>query len=154
MNQMDVYEQIRKLGYELPPVPPLAGLYLPVKQVGSLLYVSGQGCTRGGKAVYAGKMGADQDLQGGQSAARLCILNALSVLHQYLSDLNRIKNVVKILGFVASAPGFGDQPMVMNGASQFLIEVFGEKGRHARSAIGANELPGDITVEIELIVEV
>jgi len=151
---MDVYEKIKALSGELPPPPPLAGMYIPVKQVGNLLYLSGQGCTVEGKVAYAGKLGLDQDIAGGQAAARLCIVNALSVLQQYLSDLNRIKNVVKLLGFVASAPGFGDQPLVMNGASQFLIDVFGDRGRHARSAIGVNELPGNITVEIELILEI
>ncbi len=150
----DVYERITAQGLTLPPCPPLAGLYVPVKQVGNLLYISGQGCTKDGLPVYSGKVGAEQDIAGGQAAARLCVVNALSVLHQYLGDLNKIKNIVKLLGFVSSASGFGSQPQVMNGASQLLIDIFGERGKHARSAIGSNELPSNITLEIEMIVEI
>jgi enamine deaminase RidA (YjgF/YER057c/UK114 family) len=150
----DVYDRIASLGLKLPPCPPLAGLYMPVKRSGDLLFVSGQGCTAEGHPVYSGKVGAEQDIAGGQAAARLCALNALSVLDQYLGDLNKVKNIVKLLGFVASAPGFGSQPLVMNGASQLLIDVFGECGKHARSAIGTSELPSNITMEIEMIVEI
>ena len=124
---MDVYENIRKSGYELPPSPPKGGIYKPVKQVGNLLFISGQGATR----------------------------NGLSVLHEYLGDLNKIKSVVKILAFVASAPGFNSQPAVVDGASQLLKDVFGDdNGVGARSAISAIELPGNISVEIEFIFEI
>ena len=102
---MDVYENIRKSGYELPPSPPKGGIYKPVKQVGNLLYISGQGATKDGQPVVSGKLGSERTIEEGQEAARICTLNALSVLHEYLGDLNKIKSVVKILAFVASAPG-------------------------------------------------
>ncbi|WZL81124.1 RidA family protein [Vallitaleaceae bacterium 9-2] len=151
---MNVYDNLKKLNLELPPVPPLGGIYTPVKQVGNLLYTSGQGATRDGVPYISGKAGADVTMEEAQEAAVGATLNMLSALHEYTGDLNRIKNVVKILGFVASAPGFSDQPKVMNAASQLLGDVFGEAGQHARSAIGTNELPGNLTVEIEAIFEV
>ncbi|TCL70088.1 enamine deaminase RidA (YjgF/YER057c/UK114 family) [Hydrogenispora ethanolica] len=150
---MCVYENLKKLQLELPAPPPLGGVYVPVKQVGNLLFTAGQGSTQNGVPVVAGKAGADVSIETAQNGARIAALNMLSILHQYTGDLNRIKNVVKILGFVASAPGFGDQPKVMNAASQLLVDLFGEAGRHARSAIGVNELPGNITVEIEGVFE-
>ena len=152
---MDIYEKLKDLGLELPPPPPLGGIYKPVKQVGNLLFVSGQGPTSKDGSEIKGKVGADRTIEEGQQAARFCALNALSVLHHYLGDLNKIKSTVKILAFVQSAPGFGRQPEVVNGASQLLADVFGkERGIGARSAIGTNELPDDITVEIEFIFEV
>ncbi len=151
---MDVYQRLQELQITLPTPPPLAGLYQPVKRVGNMLYVSGQGPTENGAPLVSGKVGRERTVQDGQYAARLCALNALSVLHQYLGDLNEIKSVVKLLAFVASAEGFGRQPEVANGASQLLLEIFGpERGVGARSAIGTNELPGGITVEIEFIFE-
>ena len=150
---MNIYENLKKMGIELPPPPPRGGIYVPVKQIGNLLFTAGQGCTLNGTPVVQGKAGADVTMEEAQKAARIAALNMLSILHDYTGDLNRIKNVVKILGFVASAPGFGNQPQVMNGASQLLVDVFGEAGQHARSAIGTNELPGNITVEIEGIFE-
>jgi enamine deaminase RidA (YjgF/YER057c/UK114 family) len=151
---MCVYENLKKLNLELPAPPPPGGVYVPVKQVGNLLFTAGQGPTVDGKPIYTGKLGKDLTIEQGQEAAKVVALNMLSVLHQHLGDLNRIKNVVKLLGLVASAPGFGEQPRVVNAASQLLVDVFGEKGRHARSAIGTNELPGNIPVEIEGIFEV
>jgi len=151
---MDVYGNLKRLGLELPAPPAPGGLYAPVKQVGNLLYTSGQGSNVNGKSAFIGKVGSDLTIEQGQEAARIVALNILSVLHAYLGDLNKIKNVVKILGFVASAPGFGEQPKVINGASQLLIDVFGESGKHTRSAIGSNELPGNIPVEIEGIFEI
>ena len=152
---MDVYKRLEDLEIELPPVPPLAGIFRPVKQVGNMLYVSGQGPTRNGEAVVSGKVGKERSIEEGQYAAKLCVLNALSNLHQYLGDLNKIKSLVKQLVFVASAEDFGRQPEVANGASQVLIDILGEdRGLGARSAIGTNELPGNITVEIEFVFEV
>jgi len=152
---MNVYEKLKELGLELPPPPPLGGIYIPVKQIGNIVYVSGQGPTKDGIPQIIGKIGAERSIEDGKKAARLCVLNALSVLHHYLGDLNKIKSTVKLLAFVASAPGFNCQPEVINGASQLLIDVFGEeRGVGARSSIGTNELPGDITVEIEFIFEV
>jgi len=151
---MDAYENLTKLGYSLPELPSLGGLYVRMKRIGSMVYVSGQGPAVNGVPPRKGKVGADMTVEEGQEAARMCVLNALAVLHDGLGSLERVKNVVKLLGFVASAPGFTSQPMVINGASQLLIDVFGEAGKHARSAVGTNELPGDIPVEIEFIFEV
>ncbi len=151
---MSAYENLSKRGYTLPAPPPLGGLYVRVKRIGNMAYVSGQGPTLNGVPAFKGKLGVEVTLAQGQEAARTCTLNALAVLHDSLGSLDKVKNVVKVLGFVASAPGFNDQPMVINGCSQLLIDVFGESGKHARSAIGTNELPGNIPVEIEFIFEV
>jgi len=151
---MDVYEKLNALNLELPPPPPAAGIYKPVRQAGNLLYISGQGCTHAGKPAFTGKLGAERTIEEGQAASRLCALNALSALHGFLGDLNLVKGVVKLLGFVQSAPGFGEQPQVMNGASGLLRDIWGENGVGARSAIGTNELPGNITVEVEFIFEI
>lgn len=151
---MGAIENLKKAGYSLPALPPLGGLYVRMKRIGSFAYVSGQGCTVKGEPVFKGKLGANITLEQGQEAARICVLNALAVLQDELGSLEKVKNVVKVLGFVASAPGFNNQPLVINGCSQLLIDVFGNAGRHARSAIGTNELPGDIPVEIEFIFEV
>ena len=150
----DVYQKLKELGHELPPPPPPGGIYKPVRQVGNLLYVSGQGSTVAGVPVIIGKVGEACDIKQGQAAARMCALNALAVLHDALGDLNRIKGVVKTLGFIASAPGFNKQPLVLNGCSGLLRELFGEDGVGARSAIGTNELPEGITCEVEFIFEI
>ena len=152
---MNIYTKLEELDIELPSPPPAMGIYKPVKQVGSMLFVSGQGPTRDGIPLVTGKVGAERTIEEGQEAARLCALNALSVLHGYLGDLNKIKSTVKILGFVASSPDFGRQPEVINGASRLLADIFGEEnGIGARSAIGTNELPASISVEIEFVFEV
>ena len=151
---MNVYDRLSELGCELPALPPPGGIYKPVKQVGTMLYVSGQGPIQNGTPGFTGKVGRERSLEEGREAARLCALNALSVLHQHLGDLNAIKSLVKTLGFVASAPGFNAQPKVIDGASTLLRDIWGEDGVGARSAIAANELPGDITVEIEFIFEI
>lgn len=152
---MDVYARLKELGLELPALPPKGGVYKPVKQVGNMLYVSGQGSTVGGVPTVTGKVGTERTLVEGQQAARICAMNALSTLHDYLGDLNKIKSLVKMLAFVASAPNFNMQPKVIDGASQLLADIFGmDNGIGARSAIGTNELPGNITVEIEFIFEI
>ena len=151
---MNVYEKLDELGLILPPFPKKGGVYAKVKRVGNLLYISGQGPTVNGEPLYTGKLGSTISFEDGQEAAKACALNVLSCLEEYLGDLNQVKNIVKILAFVASAEGFTQQPQVVNSASQLFIDVFGEAGEAARSAIGTNELPGNIPVEIEAIVEV
>lgn len=151
---MDVYARLKELGLELPELPPAGGIYKPVRPVGNLLYISGQGPLIKGKTVVMGKLGAELTIEQGQEAARNCALNGLSALHAFLGDLNKIKGLVKILAFVASAPNFNMQPKVIDGASQMLRDIFGEDGVGARSAIGTNELPGNIPVEIEFIFEI
>jgi enamine deaminase RidA (YjgF/YER057c/UK114 family) len=151
---MSVYENLKKLHIELPEPPAKGGIYIPVRQVGNLIFTSGVGPIVNGIPAFVGKIGKDLTIEEGELAARIVAINILSILHQFLTDLNRIKQVVKILGFVASAEKFGRQPQVINGASQLFVDVFGEIGQHARSAIGTNELPGNIPVEIEGIFEV
>lgn len=151
---MDVYENLTKFNITLNEPPPKGGLYIPVSQVGSLLFTSGIGPIINGTPIYMGKIGLDLNIEQGQEAARLVAINMLSVLHFYLQDLNRINKVVKILGFVASSNNFLSQPQVINSASQVFIDTFGECGQHARSAIGTNVLPGNIPVEIEGIFEI
>jgi len=151
---MDIYEKLKELDITLPTPPQPMGIYKPVKQVGNLLYISGQGPMKSGAPLVRGKVDADLTIEEGQYAARLCALNALGILQDYLGDLNRVRSVVKILAFVASSPGFGRQPEVVNGASRLFADIFGEeRGIGARSAIGASELPSDIAVEIEFIFE-
>lgn len=149
---MSVYKRLRELDLTLPELPPRGGIYKPVQEIGGMLYVSGQGATKAGIPVIAGKLGAEVSIEDGKKAAQLCALNGLSVLHDYLGDLNRIRCLVKMLGFVASAAGFNKQPAVVDGASALLCDIFGEEyGLGSRSAIGVNELPGNIAVEIEFI---
>lgn len=151
---MDVYARLKELNLTLPAPPPAGGIYKPVRPVGNCLYVSGQGATKAGVPVIAGKAGAERTLEEAQEAAKICVLNGLSVLHEYLGDLNKIKGLVKMLAFVQSAPGFSQQPKVIDTASALLRDIWGEAGVGARSAIGVNELPGNITVEIEFIFEI
>ncbi|MBK8049398.1 MAG: RidA family protein [Anaerolineales bacterium] len=150
---MTIDERLAELGIELPEAPKAVGKYVLSVQTGNLLYTSGIGPQRDGQFPYQGHLGSELTIEEGQAAARLCMLNLLSLIRDAVGSLDRVARVVKVLGFVASAPGFGQQPSVMNGASQLLIDVFGERGRHARSAIGVNELPLNIAVEIEMIVE-
>jgi enamine deaminase RidA (YjgF/YER057c/UK114 family) len=151
---MDVYARLKELNLALPDIPPRAGIYKPVRQAGNCLYVSGQTPTRAGTPVFTGKVGAERTVEEGQEAARICTLNALSNLHHFLGDLNKIKGLIKTLGFVRSADGFNQQPQVINGASALLQDIWGEDGLGARSAIGAYGLPGGVSVEIEFIFEI
>lgn len=151
---MNVNETLKKLDVELPNPPPKGGVYKPVKQVGKLLFVSGQGCTKDGKPLFQGKVGKECTLEMGQAAAKVCALNALSVLKDYLGDLDKVKCLVKTLAFVSSDPTFSQQHLVANGCSMFLSEVFGaDNGVGSRSAIGVAQLPGNIPVEIEFVFE-
>ena len=151
---MDVYARLKELNLTLPEPPKAGGIYKPVRQTGNCLYVSGQGPSKAGVPAFTGKAGADRTVEEAQEAARICVLNGLSVLHDYLGDLNKIKGLVKTLAFVQSAAGFNQQPKVIDAASALLRDIWGEAGVGARSAIGVNELPGNITVEIEFIFEI
>ena len=147
-------EKLQQLGIVLERVPVPVAEYVPAKTVGSLVYTSGCDCRVDGVLKYTGKLGAELSIEQGYDAARQVMVNIISVLKEHLGDLDRIKQVVKMLAFVNSAGGFVEQPYVINGASELLVQVFGEKGRHARAAISANELPFNTPVEIELIVEI
>jgi len=151
---MEVEKRIRELGLELPePSKPVAA-YVPCVRVGNLLFVSGHGPVKNGKPTVTGKVGRDITEEKAYDVAAQVALNCLATIKAEVGDLDRVERVVKLLGFVASVEGFSRQPWVINGASELLIKIFGEKGRHARSAIGVNQLPLDIPVEIEMIVEV
>ena len=146
--------RLRALGIELPAPPRPVASYVPAVRTGNLVFLSGQGPTAGGKAAVTGKVGAELTEEAGYKAARSTILNSLAVLRAEVGSLDRVRRIVKLVGWVNSAPGFTRQPWVINGASDLLVEIFGEAGRHARSAVGASELPLGIPVEIELVVEV
>ena len=151
---MLVEQRLRELGYALPEPPTPKGAYLTAVEVDGMLYTAGSSCFEDGVVKYQGKLGSDVTLEEGRDAARCTMLNLLSVIKQQIGDLDRIDRVVKVLGFVASAPGFNSQPQVLNGASELLVEVLGERGRHARSAVGVSELPMNVCIEIEMIVKV
>jgi len=148
--------RLAELGYELPPVPPAPGRpYEAAVQVGNVVYGSGNtSMDRLTGEVYRGQVGGDVDLEAARQYARVALLNALAGLKSHLGDLARIKRFVRLTGYVNSHPTFTRQPEVMNAASELLVAVFGEAGRHARSAIGVAQLPAGATVEVEVTVEV
>lgn len=148
-----ITDRIADLGLTLPPVPTPAGSYVPAVSTGPYIYTSGQVPLRDGKPILAGKVGADVTPEQAAELAAHCALNALAAIGGVV-DLDAIVKVVKVVGFVASAPDFTAQPGVLNGASDLLGKIFGDAGRHARSAVGVAVLPLDVPVEVELIVEV
>ena len=153
MSEID--EKLKKMGITLPEPPAKGGLYTPVKEFGDhFLYCSGCGPQINGTSID-GKLGADLTLEQGQEAAYRCMLNLLANLKAKLGDLDRIKRFVKVLGFVNSTDDFTQQPQVINGGSQLLLDLFGEeKGLPARTAMGSNATPGNIAVELEVLVEI
>ena len=141
-------------GISLPNAQKAVANYVPAVRSGNLIFLAGQGPMLDGKPVVTGKVGAEVSEEEGYRAARIAMLNSLAVLRAEVGSLDRVRQVVKVTARVNSAPGFTRQPWVVNGASDVLVEVFGNAGHHARSAVGANELPFNIPVEIEMIVEV
>jgi enamine deaminase RidA (YjgF/YER057c/UK114 family) len=141
-----------QIALPLPPQP--LATYVPVVRAGDLLFLSGVLPMRDGQLAFSGKLGRDLTVEQGMEAARLAILNALAIARQELGTLDRIMRVVKVIGHVASAEGFVQQPQVLNGASDLLVSIFGAAGRHARVAVGAAELPRGAPVEIEVILSV
>jgi enamine deaminase RidA (YjgF/YER057c/UK114 family) len=146
--------RLKELGIELPAAPKPVANYVPVVRVGDLLFLSGVLPSKEGQLVMTGKLGADVSIEQGVAAARLAVLNALAIVKAEAGSLDRVKRIVKMVGHIASASGFTDQPQVLNGASDLLVAVFGEAGRHARVAVGAAELPRQAPIELELIVQV
>lgn len=146
--------QISEIGLTLPEVAAPAGAYVPALEVGELVYTSGQLPIVDGTLAVTGTLGAEVDVATGYDAARIAALNALAAIKSVIGDLDNIEQIVKMTGFVNSAPDFTDHPKVINGASEFLHEVFGQRGAHARSAVGVAALPMNTPVEIELIVKV
>lgn len=150
---MEIEKRLETMGIDLPaPQEPVAN-FVSLTVSGNLVVVSGQGPLRDGKPVYQGVVGSTVSEPEAYDAARICAINAVGALKAGLGDLDRISRAVKLLGFVASAPDFYRQPFVINGASDFLVETFGDRGRHARSAIGTSVLPFNIPVEVEFIFE-
>jgi enamine deaminase RidA (YjgF/YER057c/UK114 family) len=146
--------RLKELRIELPAAPQPVANYVPVVRVGDLLYLSGVLPSKEGQLVMTGKLGTDVSIEQGVAAAKLAVLNALAIVKVEAGSLDRVKRIVKMVGHIASASGFTDQPLVLNGASDLLVAVFGEAGRHARVAVGAAELPRRAPIEIELIVQV
>jgi enamine deaminase RidA (YjgF/YER057c/UK114 family) len=146
--------RLEALGIELPLAPRPLASYVPAVRSGNLVFLAGQGPVADGKLVATGKVGADLTEEEAYKAARITILNSLAVLRAEIGTLDCVRRIVKLTGWVNSAPGFTRQPWVINGASDLLVEIFGDAGCHARSAVGANELPLNIPVEIELVVEI
>lgn len=149
-----IEDKIKELGYTLPETPKPLAAYIPAIKTGNYVYTSGQVPFLNGELKYAGKVGDDLTLEQGQKAAELCVLNALSAVKRVINDLEKIEKIVKLTVFVNSAAEFTDQPKVANGASELLGKIFGENGKHARSAVGVSELPVNSAVEVEMIVEV
>ena len=146
--------RLEELGLILPESPPPMANYVSVQRTGNLLFFSGSGPFQDGKPVVFGKLGKELTLEEGYNAAKLTALNLISILKKTVGDLDKVKQIVKLLAFVASTDDFTQQPAVVNGASDLFVEVFGDKGKHARSAIAANVLPFSIPIEIEMIVEI
>ena len=152
---MSVEDRLKELGIELPPEPPPAANYVPYMQEGSLVFVAGQvPRAADGSLPFRGKVGRELSEEEGYRAARLCALNCLAQVKAALGSLDRVKQVVRIGGFVNSAEDFVNHPEVINGASDVVVEVFGERGRHARAAVGCSALPRGVAVEVEMIVAV
>ena len=138
----------------LPEIPKPVAAYIPAKQTGNLVFTAGQLPMVNGELITKGLLGQGIEIEDAKNAARICTLNALAAIKGVIGDLDRIKQVVRVVGYVASVPTFTQQPAVVNGASELLLEIFGEKGKHARSAVGMAVLPLNASVEIELTVEV
>ena len=151
---MSYEQQLQKLQLELPQPPKPLATYVPAVLAGNLLFLSGVLPMRDGQLVFSGKLGRDLTVEQGAEASKLSLLNALAIAKQELGTLDRITRVVKVVGHVASAEGFVQQPQVLNGASDLLVAIFGEAGRHARVAVGAAELPRGAAVEIDVIFSV
>ena len=150
---MSANQRISELGIVLPQVATPAGAYVPAVVSGNLVFTAGQIPLVDGKLAATGKVGRDLTAEQAKDIARVCALNAVAAVKSVIGDLDRVKKVVKVVGFVSSDPSFSQQPAVVNGASELLEQIFGEKGIHARSAVGVAVLPLDAPVEVELIVE-
>lgn len=154
MQRDSVEARLRALGVRLPKVPVPVAEYVPAKKVGQMIYCSGQGPVQDGKPVYVGRVGAEVSLEEAYKAAQLCILNCLAAIKAIIGSLDAIEEVVQVRGFVNSAPDFHDQPKVIDGASELLVKLFGDCGRHARAALGTSVLPMNIPVEVEMVARV
>ncbi|KAF7961743.1 hypothetical protein AWV80_29840 [Cupriavidus sp. UYMU48A] len=148
-----VYDILVRLDLKLPAVNSPAAAYVMATQIGNMVFLSGHIARKDGKP-WVGKLGHDLNTEDGRGASRMVAIDLLATLHGFLGDLNRVKRVVKVMSFVNSTPDYTEQHLIANGASELLVEVFGEKGKHARSAFGVTQIPMGACVEIEMIVEV
>lgn len=153
-KKKDYESKLLKMGIKISDAPKPRGAYLPALQVGDLLYTSGQGPLENGQWAYLGQVGKDLTTDEGYRAARICVINCLAAVKSIIGNLDSIDRIISLRGFINSAPGFFNQPSVLNGASEFLIDVFGESGKHVRSAIGTSILPFNIPVEVELLIKI
>ena len=147
-------ENIKNLGLNIPELPKALANYVPFKIVGKTMYISGQAPVRNGEMIYKGKVGSDITIEEGIEAAKLCVINIIAAVKTGLEgDWNKLDSFVKLTGFVNCQDSFTDQPKLINGASDMLVEIFGDQGRHARVAVGSNALPLGISVEIDAIIQ-
>ena len=153
-SQGTVEQKILKMNLQIPELSKPLAAYVPAVQTGKLVFTAGQLPMVNGEIICKGRVGEDVEIDQSYEAARICTLNALAAIKGVIGDLDRIKQVVRVVGYVASVPTFTQQPAVVNGASELLLEIFGEKGKHARSAVGMAVLPLNASVEIEIVVEV
>jgi enamine deaminase RidA (YjgF/YER057c/UK114 family) len=154
MTTQGIEARLAQLGIELPNAVAPAANYVTTRRSGSLIYIAGQVPTAGGKDQYVGKVGQDVSIEDAQKAARLCAINILAQLRMALGgSLDGVAGCVRLGGFVNATPEFGDHPKVINGASDLMVEVFGDAGRHARAAVGCNSLPRNVAVEVDAIFE-
>ncbi len=152
-EQLSAEKRLNKLGLVLPPPPPPGGNYVAARQAGSLLFLAGV-ISSNEAGVLTGVVGADRSIDEGREAARRCALTHLAVMRNALGSLDRVEQIVSLNGYVNAVPGFSESPKVINGASDLLVEIFGEAGRHARAAIGVSALPRNAMVEIQMVVTV
>ena len=151
----EIDARLEELGIELPQAAAAVANYVPYVVTGNLVFVSGQVTIENGEFKYQGKVGSDLSVEQGQEAARLCALNIIAQLKEACGgDLDRVQRIVKLGGFVNSTPDFADQPKVINGASDLMVEVFGDKGKHARAAVSAGALPVGVSVEVDAVAEI
>ena len=147
-------ENIKNLGLNIPDLPKALANYVPYKIIGKTIYISGQAPVHNGELIYKGKVGSDISIEDGIKAAKLCVINIIAALKTGLEgDWDKLDSFVKLTGFVNCQDNFTDQPKIINGASDMLVEIFGDQGRHARVAVGSNALPLGIAVEIDAIVQ-
>lgn len=151
---MSIEKKLAEIGLELPQAPTPLGSYVPVQISGNLIFTSGQTAAINGERKFLGKVGQEISLEEGILSARDACLNCLASLKKELGSLDAVEKIIKVVGYVNSATGFNQQPQVINGASDLLVELWGERGRHARSAVGVAELPANSSVELEIIVEI
>ena len=151
---MNIDKRLTELGIELPSAPSPAGNYVPCVQVDKLLYLSGAICLVNGEMTHTGKIGETRDISYGQEAARVCALNLLAMAKSHMGDLEKLSRIVQLNGFVNGVPGFTESPAVINGASDLIVDIMGERGRHTRAAVAVTGLPKDTTVEIQAVFEV